>query len=495
MLDNLLIKEFTKENYKLILQELAEKKTDSYLQQVHIPMGVDGNTFATITSNINQFASTFCKRALNGSYVFSAFREIQIPKAPFSSFEFKLAKSKNKLRTLSISTINDTIFQKMIYNAIYPYTEKKYKILDGNIFGYRKGKSVKQAITTIQHYICEGYKYGIDGDIKSYFDEINHNKLKIKLDKFYKNNKLVCKYLYRFFKTKKVPIANKKSCKFYYTHKPKTEPRNIGIPQGGVLSGLLANIYLYNFDKYIIKNLSKRYDIKYVRYADDFIVLCKDKSLILSIYKKLQSYLKRELLILHPLQTDDTNDKSKTKVIDFDKHTFIEFLGFKIHKNYLAVKKDNIEKFKKIIRHIVDNGIKNKNAKPENIMFKINAKILGNFIFAKGHFISCINCNKPQKPQSWIGFFININDMRQLKSLDRWIRSEIRRLWWEKYGIRLDKKYFTKEFVCRRKDYYKNNLASLFKEACLIKNYFKEHPDMEFCSCNEYEPFDISFIS
>ena len=499
-LDNKLLKEFNKENYINIFNKLVKTKTDKLTGKINLPMGVDGNDFSNINKNIETFSVNFCKRAKSGKYLFSPFRELEIPKAPYSKFELKEAHKKGKIRTLAISTINDTIFQKMIYNAIYGFIEKRYKVIDENIFGYRKGKSVKQAIEKIQRYFNSGYIYGLDGDIRKYFDEIDHEKLKFKIQRFFNNDPLIVKYLTRFIKVKRVPVANRKPAKEYYKEKPLAVDRTIGIPQGGVLSGLLANLYLYNFDKYIVLNLSKKYDIKYIRYADDFILLCKDKSIVLKLYKLLNNYFKREKLFLHPIDSsaidNSAPNENKTKAINLNVRNYVEFLGFRISKNYLGVKHDNITKFKKVIKHIIDNGLK-EDLDVERITYKINAKLLGNWIYGNGMFVPCYNCHKPQRPQSWIGFFINITDMRQLKNLDIWIRRQIRHIWFMKHHYRLPKKHFRKPTIATCYNYYQNNLVSLFNEACTIKNRLKKNKNMKFCECEEYEPIDVSlyFVS
>lgn len=496
-LDNKLLKQFTCKNYENIFNNLVDSKTDKYDNLIKLPMGVDGNDYKNIKKNFNLFSKSFCNRAIKGKYIFSPFREIQIPKAPYSKYEFSLAQSKGKLRTLAICTINDTILQKMIYNAIYDYTENKYKSISDSIYGYRKGKSVKQAIEIIKDYFNEGYIYGIDGDIEKYFDKINHQRLYKKILSFYKNDPLVTKYLYRFMNSRRVSVENKKAVTKYYLEKPITERRDIGIPQGGVLSGLLANLYLYNFDKYIINNLSKFYDIKYIRYADDFIILCKDKKIIQNLYKKVRSYFIREKLNLHPIDysaiTGEKPNKNKTKAINLESQHYIEFLGYRISRNYLGIKKDNITKFKKTINHIIEQGIKQK-LDIEKIYYKINAKILGNWIYSKGYFVPCDKCGKPQKPQSWIGFFINITDMRQLKCLDRWIRGQLYHFFFIRYKVRLSKKYFRKSINCRHSQFLNNNVVSLFKEACYIKKYYVKHPDLTYCNCDIYNPIEFGYV-
>lgn len=498
-LDEVLQEQFTVENYKNFFESLVESKTDSYTNCIKLPMGVDGIKYDNIKKNIVQISNSVCKRAQKGTYIFSPFREIQIPKAPYTKNEFRQAKNDGKLRTLAICTINDTIFQNMIYKAIYDYTENKYyKEIDDNVFGYRKGKSVNLAIDKIRQCIKQGYTFGLDGDIEKYFDMINHDKLIAKIKHFYGNNTMVSKYISRFVHVKKVAIKDKKQVAIYHNKKPITTPRFLGIPQGGVLSGLLANIYLYNFDNYVIKRLSKIYDIKYFRYADDFIILTKEPTNIITLYKKIKSYLKREKLNLHEIDTsaiDDSQPNSnKTKAINLNNQHYIDFLGFRISPTYLSIKEDNVIKFKKNIKHIISLALHNKNDL-QSVIYKINAKILGNGIYGHGLFVPCKACNNPQKPQSWVGFFINITDMRTFKVLDIWIRKQLFKFYNKiNSGKHLPKKVFRKQYGSKRDFcFYNLNLQSLFNTAVNIKQWYKKYPNATFCDCKKYIPdYDIS---
>ena len=500
-LDKEFIEQVTCDNYKWIFINLLNAKTDAYTNEIKLPMGVDGLKFDNIKRNIDLISKSFCKRAKEGRYVFSPFREIQIPKAPYTMFEFKQAQKEGKLRTLAISTINDTIFQSMIYSVVYGYIERKfYKTIDDNIFGYRKEKSVYSAIEKIKKYIDEGYVYGLDGDIEKYFDNIDHQRLYNKIQRMFGKNTLITKYLKRFIKVKRVSVENRKKVTDYLYKKPITTPRNIGIPQGGVLSGMLANLYLHNFDLYIVNNLSSKYDIQYIRYADDFIILCKDPNIIIELYKKIKSYMKREKLNLHNIDLSAIDgsvpNENKTKAINLQQSHYVEFLGFRISPKYIGVKKDNIIKFKKNIKHIIQNSLKEK-VEFKVIISRINAKIYGNASYANGLFSGCKVCNLPQKPQSWISFFIGITDMRIFKNLDIWIRKQLficyRNM---NNGKRLNKKYFRYgHYISTPYAFYHYNLQSLFETAIFIKNWYKKYPKAEFCECKKFVPDFGGWIS
>lgn len=116
--------------------------------------------------------------------------------------------------------------------------------------------------------------------------------------------------------------------------------RKLGIPQGGVLSGLLANIFLFDFDEYIVQEISSTYDCKYIRYADDFVLLFKDNLKIEEVYNKLKSFLSDEKLNLHPIG-------KKTRIINLNskQNGAFDFLGFAITPNFLRVKQSNVKKF------------------------------------------------------------------------------------------------------------------------------------------------------
>ena len=117
-LDNRLKKEINLDNFIEIFNDLIKSKTDTYSNKILIPIGVDGIDYENIKKNLQHHGKAFCKRALSGRYLFSPFREKEIPKAPFAKNELNKAKAAGKTRTLSICTIRDTIFQTMIYNSI-----------------------------------------------------------------------------------------------------------------------------------------------------------------------------------------------------------------------------------------------------------------------------------------------------------------------------------------------------------------------------------------
>lgn len=275
-LDEKFMGSLTYENLQQTFDDLKHFKTDLISDEVWMARGCDGVNHEGFQENIKNHSFIICDKGANGRYCFAPFREIKTPKPPYHNLEEALtAGTKEKpdkyIRTLSISTIQDTIFQKLLAEVISPYAETIFSNnIDLNSYGYRTGKSSKMCVRKIRRLINEGYLYILDADISKFFDEIDHNLLTKKMLSFFgEENELIQKFLYRFIHVDRIPPESIKD----YRYPERAVKREKGIPQGGVLSGLLANIFLYDFDLYVVKKLMPKFEFKYFRYADDFVLL------------------------------------------------------------------------------------------------------------------------------------------------------------------------------------------------------------------------------
>lgn len=231
-----------------------------------------------------------------------------------------IKKENGKLRPLGIPTIRDRVVQQAVRRIIEPIFEEDFYFYS---FGFRKGRSTHDAIATVKRAQRAGYEYVVDLDIMSFFDEIPHELLMGKVHERITDGRVL--KLIRGWLTAGVMEDGQ----FHETE--------IGSPQGGVISPLLANIYLNHFDWGM-----KERGFAVVRYADDAIILCKTREQAEEAYKAAKEILEGELqLRMHP---------EKTKVVHFDEG--FRFLGFDFWKEYLILPEAKVQKYKDKIREI-----------------------------------------------------------------------------------------------------------------------------------------------
>jgi group II intron reverse transcriptase/maturase len=462
-------------NVQQIFNDLAERKTDLLDGNIRLAKGIDGVDYTKFKNKIFSFTDTICLKGSSGKYIFSPFREITVPKPPYEKDQLDLAKAKGKTRTLSISTIQDTIFQILMSQVLVPFAEKKFSTyLDKNSFAYRKNKSSKMALQLIIKYISQGYQYVLDSDIEKFFDKIDHRLLNDKCQSFFgEENELLQKYIYRFMNVSRIPDGKLYEYKSS-SGKSGIERRMVGIPQGGVLSGLLANVFLYDFDHYVTNDLSDKYDFKYVRYADDFVLLFKSPNYMEDIFENLNAYLDKEKLRLYPIG-------EKSNIVDLTKHKRqnLEFLGFSISPKYLRPKTSNIEKFYHRIKQIAEDiPADNTEGYLKQVSLKIRPKIIGleDLLSENGY---CTECNQLLQKRNWIGYFMIIDDVRLLRNMDTNIRRIIYRDYYKKTKRHLKKKEFQKT---------KDQMLSLEKTYYLYKKQERliRSGKMSYCGCRRY---------
>jgi len=231
-----------------------------------------------------------------------------------------IKKENGKLRPLGIPTIRDRVCQQAVRRIIEPIFEQDFYYYS---FGFRPGHSAHQAIQTIRRAKRGGYEYVVDLDIMSFFDEIPHELLIEKVHERITDGKVLT--LIRGWLTAGVMEDDQ----FHETE--------VGSPQGGVISPLLANIYLNHFDWGM-----KEKGFAVVRYADDAVIFCKTKDQAEEAYVAAKTILEEELCLrMHP---------EKTKVVHFDEG--FRFLGFDFWKDYLILPEAKVKKYKDKVRKL-----------------------------------------------------------------------------------------------------------------------------------------------
>ena len=258
--------------------------------------GVDGQSIAEFEQDLSNNLYKLWNRLSSGSYFPLPVRRVDIPKATGGT------------RPLGIPTVTDRIAQMVVKRYLEPLLEP---IFHEDSYGYRPGKSAIQAVGTARQR-CWRRDWVLDLDIKGFFDNIDHGLL-IRAVRKHTDCKWVLLYTERWLKAP-VRFAD-----------GTLEARDRGTPQGGVISPLLANLFLhYALDAWLVRNHP---DIPFERYADDGIYHCAN----LAQAERLKALVEQRLtdcgLALHPDKTKIVYCKDTRRRGDYPRHKF-DFLGY-----------------------------------------------------------------------------------------------------------------------------------------------------------------------
>ena len=265
--------------------------------------GVDGVDFEKFEENLKDNLYKIWNRMSSGSYFPSPVLAVEIPK------------KNGGTRTLGIPTISDRIAQMIARMYLEPKVEP---IFHKDSYGYRPNKSAIDAVGKVRER-CWRYDYVIEFDIKELFDNIDHELL-MKAVELHTEEKWMKLYIRRWLTA---PFVTKKG---------RVIERNSGTPQGGVISPVLANIFLhYAFDIWMKTNYSMA---PFARYADDAVIHCKSEKQAKEIKEALTLRMKQCKLELHPDKTRIIYCKDKDRTKDYPITQF-DFLGYTYRAVYI----------------------------------------------------------------------------------------------------------------------------------------------------------------
>ena len=312
--------------------------------------GVDGVTVEELGDYIRENREKIVTSLRNRTYIPKPVRRVYIPK------------DNGKKRPLGIPTALDRTIQQAIAQPISDIYEE---IFSDYSYGFRTGRSCHDAIRQALEYLNDGYEWVVDIDIEQFFDKVNHDKL-IQILREQVNDSTTLNLIRKYLKAgvmenglEKVTIT--------------------GVPQGSVISPLLANIYLNTLDR-----LWEKYGLTHgilVRYADDTVIICKNKKSANHALNLLQYIMAKLDLKLHPV---------KTKIISmWDGKEGFDFLGMHHRRMTTETRKGQLYKeayqypSRKAMKKMKAEVKRNVNrrsllvAKEEDLIKNLNPKITG----------------------------------------------------------------------------------------------------------------------
>ena len=276
--------------------------------------GVDGITMKAFEQGADERLQQLADDLRQKTYRPQPVRRVYIPK------------SGGGKRPLGIPTVRDRIVQQALRQILEPIFEGKFRKCS---HGFRPKRGCATALDVVDRAVRYGYQWVVDADIQAFFDTVDHERLLAAVNKEIADGSVVNLIAGILRAGVKEPEAS------------ETEPTELGTPQGGPLSPLLANIYLHAFDEEIV-----RAGFGLVRYADDFVIFAHSESEATAALTLAREILEGRMgLRLHP---------EKTRVVSVD--AGFEFLGFHYYRDpttggrYKEVRRKSLRSFRESIR-------------------------------------------------------------------------------------------------------------------------------------------------
>jgi RNA-directed DNA polymerase len=326
--------------------------------------GPDGITLAEFPEHFRALWPDIRQQLLNGAYQPGPARRKSIPKEDGSQ------------RHLAIPNVIDRLIEQAILLVLTPIFDPGFS---ESSFGFRPGRSAQEAVKQVQSHIRAGYRHCVDMDLSKFFDRVQHDVLMSRVARKVHDKRLL-RLIGRYLRAGVMVDT-------------ELQPSLEGTMQGGPLSPLLANILLDDFDK----ELESR-GLRFVRYADDFLVFTKTSEAARRVFGSVERYLTRKLKLVVNRQ------KSRTCSTDG-----VEFVGF-IFTGYggqIRVSPKNIKKFKDRVKEIT--------RRKRGVSMQRRYKELQQYL------------------NGWVGYFRLVPIKSFFGEMDKWLRRRIRACYWKQW--------------------------------------------------------------
>lgn len=351
----------------LMEQVVDERNMQQAWRNVKANKGAPGPDGITLTEFEETFAHqwpTVRQQLLDGTYQPSPARRKAIPKPDGSE------------RFLGIPNVQDRLLQQAILQVLTPIFDPDFS---ESSFGFRPKRSAQGAAKQVQTHIRSGFRHCVDMDLSKFFDRVQHDVLLARVARKVHDKRLL-RLIGRYLR---VGVMVDR----------QWEPSHEGTMQGGPLSPLLANILLDDFDK----ELEKR-GLRFVRYADDFLVFTKTEQSAARVFRSVERYLTRKLKLVV--------NQQKSRICSTHG---VEFLGFRFegYSGQIRVSPKNVIKFKKRVREIT--------RRTRGISMTMRLKELGYYL------------------RGWTGYFAIVPIKSFFTELDKWVRRRLRSCFWKQW--------------------------------------------------------------
>lgn len=324
--------------------------------------GIDNMSITEFPDFAREHWNAIRESLSDGSYKPLPVKRVEIPKPSGGK------------RPLGIPTVTDRLIQQAISQVFVPIFDPGFS--DAS-YGFRPGRSAHDAVYKVREYIKEGFRIAVDMDLSKFFDTVNHDVLMHRVARKIKDKrvlKLIGKYL-----RAGVVINGRR----------QVTPK--GVPQGGPLSPLLANILLDDLDK----ELEKR-GHRFVRYADDFLILVRSHRAGVRVSQSIERFLNRRLKL-------KINDK-KSRVAKTDD---TNFLGFTFKGTKIRWSDEAFHQFKWRIKRLT--------GRSWFVSMEYRMKKLAQYL------------------RGWMNYFGISEYYRPIPEIDHWLRRRVRMCYWKQW--------------------------------------------------------------